>query len=537
MGRLFAAVCASLAALAAGCNPGSGPREIVLDDVAFEVAFVLQLDPAGRILFRSGPLRRPLAAEALPTLGARPGTRTLLLPLDAGALAALRAGLAPRQVVALVARAEAPSPPSAEFADLALPATAALWQVDATAEALTPATVAALGLEGVLALRVQRDPDPCRPPGLELPRSWHPGGVGVTERVLAAEELPTSAADLLVAVDPDRLLLARGSAVVLLDRGPEAGEGGVAAVASIPTEPPRLAFATAIAVGPGEGAARSALVAGLALGPSVGGGSRDGRVWPLAVDAGAVRVGAAVATAPGEEPTSVALGPAGAAVVGARSGLAWVRTSSSSAFGAPTQLGAEGTAAAALTVATVFPDPATPFVLGSESAVHTLKATPPMWTSEELLVRAFGGIRWAGLGAVRTADGEVDAWAAGGKGQIARRGPDGWRYLEVLDFPPAFAPCASVANPGRPLEVYADIVGVAVEGDHLVLVYRGCDALVFVRRADLCVHVEPLGAALRAALGAGPRRLATYADREGMGAVVLTEDGRLLSTRWSTGGP
>lgn len=137
-----------------------------------------------------------------------------------------------------------------------------------------------------------------------------------------------------------------------------------------------------------------------------------------------------------------------------------------------------------------------PLMASTKARVHVLDEDE--WLSIPLERDGILGaesIEFRGLGFVRTEAGP-DFWAAGSRGQIARKTPVRDWYLlenegEELVFPPRFEPCASSRNPGEPLTFNKEIWSTATDGDYTFMGFENCTAIVAVRRDDQCVSMVP----------------------------------------------
>lgn len=142
-------------------------------------------------------------------------------------------------------------------------------------------------------------------------------------------------------------------------------------------------------------------------------------------------------------------------------------------------------------------DPEYPLMVSTRSRVHVLDADGT-WTSQFITRGGILGpdvLAFFGLAMIRD-EGRAELWAAGSRGQIARRtGDEQFVLFEdammALSYPPRFEPCASSRNPGEPLDFNRDIFGAVIDGDYLLMAYENCTALVAVRRSDLCVSLVP----------------------------------------------
>lgn len=127
-------------------------------------------------------------------------------------------------------------------------------------------------------------------------------------------------------------------------------------------------------------------------------------------------------------------------------------------------------------------NPVLPILAASRSRIH-------FWVERE---RSWLTTDFAGPGQILTLfhglahfPEESETWLAGSLGEIHRRFRDqAWLKLE-LSLPPRFEPCAASMRDGRPTNA-REWIAMAADGEHLFLLARDCQAVVTVRRSDLC---------------------------------------------------
>jgi hypothetical protein len=188
-------------------------------------------------------------------------------------------------------------------------------------------------------------------------------------------------------------------------------------------------------------------------------------------------------------------------------------------------------------VAVATGDPATPLALTTDNRVHRFDPRRSTWTPTSELVR-MPDLDYAprALAVVPRDDGPFELWPAGRPGSIlAVLDAAGWRQLPPLAYPPAYLACSGAVQIGGAIRNISDMAfrAAIARGRYNLMAVEGCDAVVFLRRADLCVHVE------RRAGEDRPSRPAWVADVDAFlgpdgeaGLVALTEGGELWTATW-----
>jgi hypothetical protein len=226
--------------------------------------------------------------------------------------------------------------------------------------------------------------------------------------------------------------------------------------------------------------------------------------------------------------------PDGAAWVGAADGIVLVRSSTATEF----------RRFAALDHRTDIPDGVQemmPLDLGGYRMILSLKNHIYLldengtWDRQYLMRSGLLGpesMRFGSFAVLQDPGEEIDFWAVGDRGQIARRTGEGeWLLLSEnqreLIYPPRFAPCASSDDPaGNPRSFNKTITAVEGFEDHVHMGHMDCNGLVVVRRDDQCVSMVRFA---DRDIAFGPS-FPTTIDRLGRTLLVGTTGGELYET-------
>jgi hypothetical protein len=131
-------------------------------------------------------------------------------------------------------------------------------------------------------------------------------------------------------------------------------------------------------------------------------------------------------------------------------------------------------------------DPERPFLATTRGHVHEFNTSTRSWESSS--PSSVLDTRYMSLASGRDEAGEEEQWIGGEDGTLFRRTGGGPWIPVRLRVPPRFRPCVATAVP------LGDITAMGIEGGYLYLASSGCDAVLVVRRSDLCTSVLALEA-------------------------------------------
>ncbi len=498
-----------------------------------------------------GRVERPLPVTGPlgPDLGA------VLVTFAAASLRALepRIDLDDPAALALVPRG-AMLPPGADpyaLKDLPLPPDTPVLDLRGGVPLAGARTAAAEGLDAALALRVRRRT--CRPGGLTALAPWDTVPLGLLEPDLPAPvRVVRLDARSALALHDDRVwFVTRDRPLDLARPGPFfdrvvlATDGPAGGLLRVPTADDAGAMDLAgVAVAPSstraDGLREVLVAAGLRRGEPDGReretDERRGALWRLWLGPDGLRAASPdpIAVVPGRRLHAVAIAPGGQAVAVGDRGTALLRARPGEPFGPPEDIGGGWGDKSFSAVATG--DPARPLAVSSENRLHRLDAARGVWLSTPELARPVDiNLSPRALAVAPGPGGEVELWAAGSPGTaLGVLDARGWRFLAGPDFPGSYAGCGgAVLADGVYRNTKSEAFLAAVgRGAFNVMGVEECDGVVFLRREDLCVHVE------RAPPPSDPAKDfivdvdAFEAGPGEAGLLALTARGALLSATW-----
>lgn len=483
--RLFAS-----ALLLAGCGDGAPTTGVRVAVGDLEGAlFFLSVEGSGAPARLEGPLVidggvRRCGERPEWVLGGKDG-RLLVVALPLSELAGLEPHFTPAVAAELVLR------PAAPAADLTrgwhpLPAFARVFEVDVVSGALEPSALPS-GLE--LFVGAPRDPEHCRPDGWSglapYGSELHPlGELAPAERLIIPR---------VAVVDAARVLLTSGAAgLALLERGRAFSPRGAANLLAPEDFTPAGTIGAAfvsVARAPRHLESGPARFWAL-LEAQRGGEPFEGWLLELRVDAGELRPGELVPLGTGRA-DDLDVNLEGDVVVTGRGAPVRVLRASTRSLETVTDLGLEEHETAPRRVHWTGVA-AHPLLASTLSWVHLYAPRDEGWHSTRL--RAAGEPpRWV-RGLVSVPE-EEDLWISGGAGTLFRRqGSGAWTH-RALSFPPRWAGCAQGTDHLRHA-----FESLTLLGEHLLLLPRGCRAILTVRRRDECVALIDADGAVRAHL-------------------------------------
>ena len=179
-----------------------------------------------------------------------------------------------------------------------------------------------------------------------------------------------------------------------------------------------------------------------------------------------------------------------------------------------------------------------PFLAATRGTLHHWDARSRAWSvGTQLASNLLGGpesLTIYGLSAHRSAAGEIEAWAVGTGGMMARlQGiTREWAFVRELAYPTAFGPCGSTQGTGGPVELARSLSDVTLDDTHVFIAPSDCSAVLQVRRSDLCTSlIAPEGEAPQFSA----RGMKAVDVRPGA-LVALTAGGEVMISTWPSGG-
>jgi hypothetical protein len=315
-------------------------------------------------------------------------------------------------------------------------------------------------------------------------------------------------------LDRDRVIVANRGYVYVVERGGTITSTETGPFWGIAEDTPWLPVDRImdLAVGPpGEGADRSLVAVG---GDPFTEPPIHGRIWPLRLSGGAIELEHAsqvldeadVGCIPTPEREcdlrvqAAAFTPDGRAWVGATDGAVFTRSSTATRFTRIDQLRHRTDDPDGIIEMTPIDAGGFFMMVGLKNHLYLLREDGRR--EEQFLMRSgiLGPVplRFGALAAIHAPGEEPDYWAAGFRGELARkRGERSWTLLseaeQELRYPPRFAACASSDDPeGNPLGFNKEITAILAFEGYVYMGHTDCNAIVMVRRSDQCVSLAPI---------------------------------------------
>ena len=524
-------------AVAALCLSGCGSREtrrVELDGYGFDHGFLVTVDAA----------RRPLRVTAIVAvdssgraLGALPAielaaeeTNALFVGITEAGLRTAVATFDPSRSdaisVAVTESVVSPSPrvhAGGRFADLRVPDDAILVAVDAAGQ---PSPAEDRGVLAYLVLTIPVDPQPC---AAQAPVSLRNFASGDEPRVLPRDWLVPGfdiehdpAFRRIIRMDDDRVLAMSRRFVFVVTPGQTFDASSYVPGRPGSVIPVQLMAGSTTAVARAEG-----LAVGAPADPRtvvvVGSVDGVGRVWELTLSADGLEFVGTATVVGGPSPmpflTDVTIDPEGNAVAVGDLGALLFRRPGEAAFTGSAQLPSSKTARRVIATG----DAQRPHLTSTDDGqVHHGNLLTGAITRRDISdglnsVHAYG---------MAAADAGHELWLSAWKGMVFRRGHHGDWQRFALHAPPELAACSTSERLRSGYLVDDHIMDVALDGVYAYLILEQCNAVVRVRRSDLCVSFIPRGdERVSALLDDMPKNESLSYD--GARLTVGAEDGRL----------
>ncbi|MCK6548093.1 hypothetical protein L6R52_19740 [Myxococcota bacterium] len=135
-----------------------------------------------------------------------------------------------------------------------------------------------------------------------------------------------------------------------------------------------------------------------------------------------------------------------------------------------------------------------PIAAGSRARLHLFEAATGSWVYEHLIqmgISAAEPLEFEAIAAGTTARGAPELWAGANRGYLFRKlGLGRWERIE-LALPPRFGDCGGTDEDTGQIVYRKHLVGLATTDAHLHIAPTECNAVIQVRRDDLCTSVLP----------------------------------------------
>jgi hypothetical protein len=446
--------------------------------------------------------------------------------MDAAALSDAAPGFDASRAGEIRATIDAPPPslvlegndPFHQTARAALPAGAILYhgQIASGAASLGPADESKTPVRDRVTLHIPYDPEYCRIPNEAELTSFGDGDVPLTFKDPKRNLEPVIG---LAWLDDDRLAVLTSEYVFALSRGGHVNDDGdLLTLVPNPTSTSSMRlYHFALDPNPGASGRRHVVV--------VANGNIDSAVYDVAIDRSNRVTVTATATLANQTIRDTTVDATGRVLVGGVGGTVFAREAGAPSFARSADLNlayfSDGIDRILATG-----DRDSPYFATTLSRGHLFDRATGQWLYDDNMSVAIGvvhAIRFNAIASGRTADGSLDLWAAGQAGVTWRRTGGGpWAATKLL-VPPRARGCSGPDAGGALIAQYQDL---AMSTGYLHIAIDGCDAVLQVRRSDLCMSVATwTGHEIQS----GKTTFATVAVREG---EVVAGGNVIVSAKW-----